>query len=98
MSIYCNSNIVQLVVSFQHLQMKNYLTLVKICKTFLKQKKPFVGTKMTTQACRMKEEIDFEYKKEKKAQQSSELESQKEKNMKIRLPWAVKMSEILNSI
>ena len=53
---------------------------------------------MTAQACRMKEEIDFEYKKEKKAQQSSELESQKEKNMKIRLPWAVKMSEILNSI
>ena len=47
--------------------MKNYLTLVKICKKFLTQEKIFHEDLMTKCECRLSEEIDLEYEAEMKA-------------------------------
>ena len=58
--------------------MKNYLTLVKICKKFLTQEKIFYEDQMTKCECRLSEKIDLEYEAEMKAQHSAEPESQQE--------------------
>ena len=56
------------------------LTLVRICKTFVKQKKIFYEDQMTTCECRLGEEINLEYEAEVKTQHSAELESQQEEH------------------
>ena len=60
--------------------MKNYFTLVIICKKFLTQEKIFHEDQMTKCECRLSEEIDLEYEAEMKAQHSAEPESQQEEH------------------